>query len=486
MVFSSLSFIFIFLPIFLILYYLFPKSFRNTILFIGSLMFYALGEPYYLFLIILSILVNYLFGILIDKNHILEKNKKKNRQNNKRQKRIQTTCLVLSLLYNFGMLIFFKYTNFFIDNVNVLLDALNINWQFYNVTITLPLGISFYTFQIVSYVIDVYNGKIKADKSFINLGAYLCMFPQLIAGPIVVYSDINKELSERKVSIENIDAGLKTFIIGLGYKVILANRIGTLWNEVCTIGFESISTPLAWLGALAYAMQLYFDFCGYSLMAIGLGKMIGFSMPANFNHPYISRSVTEFWRRWHITLGTWFKQYVYIPLGGNRKGKLRTIFNLFIVWFLVGFWHGAAWNFILWGLFIFLLQIIEKNITLKWLNLDNIFAKLISHIYMALYILVSWILFAISDFSQLIVYLQKMFPFFSTTNTFYLNDFAKQISIYGPLLALCVFFATDYPEKIITKLKLSRLSVAVSLIVFWYAVYFLGIGVNNPFLYFRF
>lgn len=249
---------------------------------------------------------------------------------------------------------------FFIENINAALRLLDIRWRFYTLNLTLPLGISFYTFQITSYIIDVYLGKTKADTSFISLGAYLCMFPQLIAGPIVVYSDIRDALKQRKISVHGFDSGLKTFIVGLGYKVIIANRIGTLWNEVCTIGYESISTPLAWLGAFAYSMQLYFDFCGYSLMAVGLGEMLGFRMPANFRHPYMARSVTEFWRRWHITLGAWFREYVYIPLGGNRKGNARTIFNLLVVWFLTGFWHGAAWNFILWGFFIFILQIIEK------------------------------------------------------------------------------------------------------------------------------
>ena len=247
---------------------------------------------------------------------------------------------------------------------------------------------------------DVYRGDVKADSSIVSLGAYLCMFPQLIAGPIVVYSDICTELKARTISIEKLDNGLKTFIIGLGYKVIIANRIGTLWNEVCTIGFESISTPLAWLGAFAYSMQLYFDFCGYSLMAIGLGEMLGFHMPENFKHPYMARSVTDFWRRWHITLGAWFREYVYIPLGGNRKGSFHTICNLLVVWFLTGFWHGAAWNFILWGLFIFVLQIIEKNITLKWLTGDHIISKIVSHIYMIFYILISWTIFAISDFTD--------------------------------------------------------------------------------------
>lgn len=472
MVFSSLLFIFVFLPVFLVLYYILPAKSRNFLLLTGSILFYSFGEPYYLFLILCSILVNFVIGLGIEnfKGRSFEKK----------------TLLILSLLYNFGFLLFFKYTNFFIENINALLRILDIHWRFYTLNLTLPLGISFYTFQIVSYVIDVYLGKTEADKSLVRLGAYLCMFPQLIAGPIVVYSDIRDALKKRTISAAGLDNGLKTFIIGLGYKVIIANRIGTLWNEVCTIGFESISTPLAWLGAFAYSMQLYFDFCGYSMMAVGLGEMLGFRMPANFRHPYMARSVTDFWRRWHITLGAWFREYVYIPLGGNRKGKSRTMMNLFVVWFLVGFWHGAAWNFILWGLFIFMLQIIEKTLTLRWLNADNILAKLFSHIYMYFYILVSWTLFAISDFHDLGVYLTRLFPFVETGRTINFSDFTGYAATYAPLLIASIIFATDYPEKLFDKLRSRFLGVVISLVIFWLSVYYLSIGINNPFLYFRY
>lgn len=476
MVFSSLLFIFVFLPVFLVLYYILPAKSRNFLLLTGSIVFYSFGEPYYLFLILCSILVNFLIGLGIE---------------NFKDRRFEKKCLfILALFYNFGLLLFFKYTNFFIENINALLRALDIHWRFYTMDITLPLGISFYTFQIMSYIIDVYLGKTEADKSLVSLGAYLCMFPQLIAGPIVVYSDIRDALKERKISASGLDNGLKTFIIGLGYKVIIANRIGTLWNEVCTIGYESISTPLAWLGAFAYSMQLYFDFCGYSMMAVGLGEMLGFCMPANFRHPYMARSVTDFWRRWHITLGTWFRQYVYIPLGGNRKGKARTMFNLFVVWFLVGFWHGAAWNFILWGLFIFVLQIIEKNITLKWLNADNLFAKLVSHLYMFFYILVSWSLFAVSDFGELGVYLARLFPFWGTGtgigNTGSFSDFTGLAATYAPLLIASIVFATDYPERLFDKVRNRALGIVIAFVIFWCSVYYLSIGINNPFLYFRY
>lgn len=362
--------------------------------------------------------------------------------------------------------------------------------------LALPLGISFYTFQIVSYIIDIYKNKIHANHSFIDLGTYISMFPQLIAGPIVMYTDIETSLKYRTVTMEKIDEGLKLFIIGLGYKVILANRIGILWNEINTIGFMSISTPLAWLGALAYSLQLYFDFCGYSLMAIGLGKMLGFKMPKNFDHPYMSRSVTEFWRKWHMTLGAWFKEYVYIPLGGNRKGKIRMFYNLFVVWFLVGLWHGADWNFIIWGLMILVFQIIEKAFLLKYLQKNHWIAKLLSHVYMIAYILISWTVFAISDLSQLGIYLCRMFPFlealFLPEAVHHINsaDYLIQLAGYGPLLLTGIVFSTTLPSKLMEKIQKKKiwnfLSVGTALGIFWYAVYFLSIGVNNPFLYFRF
>lgn len=471
MVFSSLTFLFAFLPIFLVLYYCSPAKYRNGLLFTGSLVFYGIGEPLYLCLIICSVLVNLGIGLLIDRSGRLS------------GKRL---WLITGLLYNFGLLFFFKYTNFFLENINGVLKLCHSGTQLKLLELTLPLGISFYTFQIVSYIIDVYRGKVKADHSVISLGAYLCMFPQLIAGPIVVYSDIRRELHERTITIHNLDDGLKTFILGLGFKVLLANRVGTLWNEVCTIGFESISTPLAWLGSLAYSMQLYFDFCGYSLMAIGLGKMLGFTIPENFHHPYLSRSVTDFWRRWHITLGAWFREYVYIPLGGNRKGRIRTIVNLGIVWLLTGFWHGAAWNFILWGVFIFLLEILEKNLLLPVLNHKSIAAHIFSHIYMILYILVSWTIFAISDFNQLAMYLARMFPFFGMGHTLNSYDFVKYLTDYGVLLICCILFCTAGPEKLYHRFKNKLGGIVIALIIFWYSVYYLAIGMNNPFLYFRF
>jgi alginate O-acetyltransferase complex protein AlgI len=472
MVFSSLSFIFAFLPAFLALYYCVPSKSKNTLLFLGSLVFYSFGEPFYLFLILASIFVNYLLGLGIAKYQ--------------KGRPARFFLFLTALGYNFGLLLFFKYTDFLIENVNLLLKMCGIDWQFSALNLSLPLGISFYTFQIVSYIIDVYRGKVNADKSLISLGAYICMFPQLIAGPIVVYSDIADALKKRSVSIQNIDSGLKTFIVGLGYKVIIANRIGTLWNEVCTIGFESISTPLAWLGAVAYSMQLYFDFWGYSVMAIGLGEMLGFKMPENFRYPYTARSVTEFWRRWHITLGTWFREYVYIPLGGNRKGTLRTVFHLFVVWLLVGFWHGAAWNFVLWGLLIFALLVIEKTFLLRFLNGRNFFSYLLSHLYILIYIPVSWVIFAITDFSELRVYFMRLFPFIGGAQTAPIDDFWRLVSVYAPLLIASVIFSSGYPQRLFEKIRDNVFGILIALAVFWYSVYLLSIGINNPFLYFRF
>ena len=321
MVFSSILFIFRFLPIAMGIYFLTPKKLKNLSLLILSLIFYSWGEPRYFLLMIASIFVDYFISINIEKNN---KNKK-----------IKILLLAISIIFNVGILFFFKYINFFIENINSIF-----NMSLNNVKITLPLGISFYTFQTMSYTIDVFLGKVKAEKNIINFGAFVCLFPQLIAGPIVKYIDISKELKNRDINLDEIQEGIRLFILGLGSKVLIANNIGSLWNEVETMGFNNISTILAWMGIIAFSLQIYFDFNGYSLMAIGLGKILGFNFPNNFNYPYESRSITEFWRRWHITLGQWFKQYVYIPLGGNRLGRARTYFNLFIVWFLTGLWHG--------------------------------------------------------------------------------------------------------------------------------------------------
>lgn len=458
MVFSSILFIFRFLPIAMGIYFLTPKKLKNLSLLILSLIFYSWGEPRYFLLMIASIFVDYFISINIEKNN---KNKK-----------IKILLLAISIIFNVGILFFFKYINFFIENINSIF-----NMSLNNVKITLPLGISFYTFQTMSYTIDVFLGKVKAEKNIINFGAFVCLFPQLIAGPIVKYIDISKELKNRDINLDEIQEGIRLFILGLGSKVLIANNIGSLWNEVETMGFNNISTILAWMGIIAFSLQIYFDFNGYSLMAIGLGKILGFNFPNNFNYPYESRSITEFWRRWHITLGQWFKQYVYIPLGGNRLGRARTYFNLFIVWFLTGFWHGASYNFILWGLYFFILICIEKNGLLNLLNKH----KLISHIYTIFFILVGWVLFAVIDLNKIIYFLKKMFIFNVG------NEWIYYLRNYIIIYTIAIIFSTSFLKKIYNKFVKSNIVDTIILItIFLLSIAYLVDSSYNPFLYFRF
>ena len=458
MVFSSILFIFRFLPIAMGIYFLTPKKLKNLSLLILSLIFYSWGEPRYFLLMIASIFVDYFISINIEKNN---KNKK-----------IKILLLAISIIFNVGILFFFKYINFFIENINSIF-----NMSLNNVKITLPLGISFYTFQTMSYTIDVFLGKVKAEKNIINFGAFVCLFPQLIAGPIVKYIDISKELKNRDINLDEIQEGIRLFILGLGSKVLIANNIGSLWNEVETMGFNNISTILAWMGIIAFSLQIYFDFNGYSLMAIGLGKILGFNFPNNFNYPYESRSITEFWRRWHITLGQWFKQYVYIPLGGNRLGSARTYFNLFIVWFLTGLWHGASYNFILWGLYFFILICIEKNGLLNLLNKH----KLISHIYTIFFILVGWVLFAVIDLNQIINFFKKMFIFNAG------NEWIYYLRNYIITYNIAIIFSTSFLKKIYNKFVKSNIVDTIILItIFLLSIAYLVDSSYNPFLYFRF
>lgn len=458
MVFSSILFIFRFLPIAMGIYFLTPKKLKNLSLLILSLIFYSWGEPRYFLLMIASIFVDYFISINIEKNN---KNKK-----------IKILLLAISIIFNVGILFFFKYINFFIENINSIF-----NMSLNNVKITLPLGISFYTFQTMSYTIDVFLGKVKAEKNIINFGAFVCLFPQLIAGPIVKYIDISKELKNRDINLDEIQEGIRLFILGLGSKILIANNIGSLWNEVETMGFNNISTILAWMGIIAFSLQIYFDFNGYSLMAIGLGKILGFNFPNNFNYPYESRSITEFWRRWHITLGEWFKQYVYIPLGGNRLGRARTYFNLFIVWFLTGLWHGASYNFILWGLYFFILICIEKNGLLNLLNKH----KLISHIYTIFFILVGWVLFAVIDLNQIINFFKKMFIFNAG------NEWIYYLRNYIITYTIAIIFSTSFLKKIYNKFVKSNIVDTIILItIFLLSIAYLVDSSYNPFLYFRF
>lgn len=467
MLFSSLEFIFRFLPCFLILSYITPKKMRNLVLFVGSIFFYALGELKYVPLILMSVAVNYLVAWGMGKKW--EKGKTK------------TVWLLLGFFYNLGMLFFFKYANLFFSWMEVCTHG---RLVLPKVTATLPLGISFYTFTSMSYLIDVYRKKISYERNVLRFATYLCMFPQLLSGPIVRYSDLSDQLEERRYHSGRFESGLKIFTVGLGYKVILANQLATLWNSIETIGFVSISTPLAWLGVLSYSLQLYFDFNGYSLMAIGIGEMLGFTLPVNFAHPYMARSVSEFWRRWHITLGAWFKDYIYIPLGGNRKGRIRQIFNLLIVWLLTGLWHGAGMNFLLWGFYLFVFITLEKLLLQPVLSRSQFFSR----IYLLLAIGLSWMLFAITDFNELGIYFSRLFPHLTKIQGIMVNhaDILKQLKSYGVLLMLGIFFCTPFPMRWYIKNKNRFVCILFLTVIFWYAVYLLTLGNNNPFLYFRF
>lgn len=471
MVFSSIAFIMYFMPVFFLVYYILPASYKNAWLFLASLGFYyygVRGNPGYLLLMIMSVVVNFVAGKLIEAQ---------------KTKRARKAWLVVGVVYDLGWLILFKYLGFLIENLNALFGAMHVKVQLETWNLILPIGISFYTFQIISYLVDVYRRETKAEKSLISLGTYLCMFPQLIAGPIVNYHLIQEQLHKRKHSMVKVESGLKVFALGLAYKVLLANRVGHLWTEVTAIGYESISTPLAWMSIVAYSLQLYFDFYGYSLMAIGLGRMMGFDFPQNFNNPYMAVSMTDFWRRWHMTLGGWFREYVYIPLGGNRGGFAKTVRNMFVVWLLTGLWHGASWNFVLWGLLLFVLLFVEKAGLGKVLERH----KVLGHIYMILWIPLSWLVFVITDLSQLGIYLQKLFPFFGSTGTvLFQGDYLKYGKTYGIYLVLGILFATGVQEKLLKKNKNRLWVILLLLALFWANVYCMYLGMDDPFLYFRF
>lgn len=471
MVFSSIAFIMYFMPVFFLVYYILPASYKNAWLFLASLGFYyygVRGNPGYLLLMIMSVVVNFVAGKLIEAQ---------------KTRRARKAWLVVGIVYDLGWLILFKYLGFLIENLNALFGAMHVKVQLETWNLILPIGISFYTFQIISYLVDVYRRETKAEKSLISLGTYLCMFPQLIAGPIVNYHLIQEQLHKRKHSMVKVESGLKVFALGLAYKVLLANRVGHLWTEVTAIGYESISTPLAWMSIVAYSLQLYFDFYGYSLMAIGLGRMMGFDFPQNFNNPYMAVSMTDFWRRWHMTLGGWFREYVYIPLGGNRGGFAKTVRNMFVVWLLTGLWHGASWNFVLWGLLLFVLLFVEKAGLGKVLERH----KALGHIYMILWIPLSWLVFVITDLSQLGIYLQKLFPFFGNAGTvLFQGDYLKYGKTYGIYLVLGILFATGVQEKLLKKNKNRLWVILLLLALFWASVYCMYLGMDDPFLYFRF
>ena len=463
MVFSSLMFIFRFMPLCFLWYFRTPKRFRNLTLFLGSIIFYAVGEPVYVFLMLFSIFAN--FWICV---HLA----RENRQGRRRW------ILIFAMLLDFGMLFLFKYFDFFAQNLNLILQKETVPL----LGLTLPLGISFYTFQIVSYVGDIYSGKMKHPGSLLEFATYVCMFPQLIAGPIVQYQEVSNELAARKVTLSEVEHGLEVFCFGLGAKVLLANKISIFWNQVQGIGYANLSTPVAWMGAVAYSFQIYFDFWGYSLMAIGLGHMMGFHLPKNFDSPYMVKSVTQFWRNWHMSLGRFFRQYVYIPLGGNRKGSLRMLLHMLIVWALTGLWHGASWNFVLWGLGFFVLLALEKFIYGRFL--EN--SRILGHIYIWILIPVTWVVFAISDFPQLLIYLQQLAGVHLQPVLVSTDQLHRYIQEYGPLFLICAFCSTKLPEWIYHKIRGGLVIILLACGVFWMSVYELANGANNPFLYFRF
>lgn len=455
MVFSGLNFLFIFLPIVLILYYICPKKARNCLMMLASLVFYAWGEPVYVLIMIFATIFGYFIGRLIQ--YFLDK----------KRKNMALLALIVSVVANLSVLGIYKYAGPYLG-------------------LALPIGISFFTFQIMSYTIDVYRGKVGCQRNLIDFGTYVTMFPQLIAGPIVRYETVEKQLHNRTITVEKMGDGIRRFVIGLGKKVLIANLCGTLWEYVISVPFEGRTLVFAWLGAIGFTFQIYFDFSGYSDMAIGLGKMFGFEYEENFNYPYIGKSITEFWHRWHISLSTWFKEYVYIPLGGNKKGKARQILNIMIVWGLTGIWHGASLNFLFWGLFFGVLLIAEKLIKP---HIKFKVPALLGHIYMLALVVFGWVLFAIEDFRLLWEYLQNMFGcsgIWDAGNGYFVMK-------YLVLLIIAAIGSTPAPKKVAQWLckKLPVPVRAVVVNVFIFAVLFLSVALivgdsYNPFLYFRF
>ncbi|MCD8156730.1 MAG: MBOAT family protein [Clostridiales bacterium] len=467
MLFSSITFLFYFLPVTLLLYYLLPSKCRNILLLVASLIFYAWGEPVYIILMLLSIAFNYVGGL-----DIAQKSG---------DRRLARRSLALSLAVNLALLGVFKYFTFFTDTLSRVLP-----FDLPSVELPLPIGISFYTFQAISYLIDVYRGNAEVQKNPIHFALYISMFPQLIAGPIVRYSEIENQLQRRKLSLEQFGYGARLFIIGLAKKVILANGIGALFSEFSaevTAGQAAVGT--AWLGAAAYMLQIYFDFSGYSDMAIGLGHMFGFQFRKNFNHPYIARSITDFWRRWHISLSSWFREYLYIPLGGNRVSVPRHIFNLLVVWFLTGFWHGAAWNFIFWGLYYGILLILEKYVWGRWLEKLPV---LLQHLYSLLIILIGWVFFFSDTMAGAWQYLDVMFGAGAASGTW--AALLYDLKSNWLLLLAGVICASDIPVRLrnIHGHSAGRipLTVVLEMALFLLTISCLVTETYNPFLYFRF
>ncbi|CEJ73507.1 alginate O-acetylation protein [[Clostridium] sordellii] len=468
MVFSSLVFLFVFLPGIIFLYYISKDNYKNYLILVASLFFYAWGEPIYIVIMLISIVVNFIFG------------KKVCKDNDKNNRNI---WLFMSIMFNISMLGIFKYTGFFIENINRMFGN-NIT----NPGIALPLGISFFTFQAMSYVIDVYRDDAKVQKNLLHLALYISLFPQLVAGPIVRYQTVADQIENRKHTVQKFENGVSRFIIGLSKKVLLSNSLGMLADSVFNTQISELTVLSAWLGIIAYSLQIFFDFSGYSDMAIGLGNMFGFEFLENFNYPYISKSASEFWRRWHISLGSWFKDYIYIPLGGSKKGKLRNYINLFIVWFLTGFWHGASWTFIAWGLYFGILIAIEKAFLGK--ILDKIYPP-ISHLYLVLVVMIGWIFFRSNSFNYAFNYIKLLFGL--DNNLLYNNLTIMYLNDYGYILILSVIFSIPIIPILKNKLHEFKETHAYYIIksivfmsMFGATVIELVNSTYNPFLYFRF
>ena len=465
MLFTSISFLYYFLPALIIIYFITPKKYKNIILLIASLLFYFYGEPKYVFLMIAEIIIAYIGAILIDKY----KNQSKN-------------ILIITLFIHVFLLIIFKYTDFIIQTIN---DISNANIKLLN--IALPIGISFYTFQIISYIIDVYNGKVNVQKNIIKLATYVSLFPQLVAGPIVRYQTVEKELDDRTHSFNNFAYGIRRFTIGLAKKVLIANALGELCSKAFLVDEKTV--VFFWIFGISYMLQLYFDFSAYSDMAIGLGRIFGFHFPENFNYPYISKSITEFWRRWHISLSTWFRDYVYIPLGGNRDGKYKQIRNILIVWLLTGIWHGANWTFLIWGLLFGIILIIEK------IFLNKFMEKLPSFIRRIYVLFIVMILFIIFNSDNMSVALTNIKGLFGMNGEVFINDYTLHyLKSYLLVLIIAFLGATPFIKTLIDKLRKKKYinniinilePILIVMILFVVTSYLID-NSYNPFLYFRF
>ena len=449
MSFSSIEFLFIFLPVFLIIYHLLPSRFKSASLLVGSLVFYwfAVKNVWMLLLPVIFVLMAYIFGLVARSDRYFSK-----------------IFLFVCLVIDFGVLVIFKYAGLLTST-----------------TLIAPAGLSFYIFTITGYMIGVYRGTQEPESDILKFSTGMLMFPKLLSGPIARYSDISEDLSTPgRISYKAFDSGLRELILGLALKVLLADRIGGLWSQIKTMGFSTISMPFAWLGIIAFSLQLYFDFYGYSLMAIGLGRMLGFELPVNFRHPYASKSMTEFWRRWHITLGTWFRENLYIPLGGNRVNNTRMYINLLIVWVCTGLWHGSTLNFLLWGIFLFALIALEKHF-----GLDKKQSPLM-HVYMFFAILISWSFFAVTDVKSLFVFLGRLFHIFSSDTVVLKNDWLVYGRQYLIQLIVGIVLALPFPAKIWKKIRSTPVGSVILFCAFWLSIFFLAVGKNDPFMYFNF